>query len=143
MKAEWTSIFGQPAKVSVVNVMHAYRKITEEFVKYYYTTYDNNFINLGGTIKRDTKITYMDEEMIGFNKLCERLSQYNIRSFKHYNMHVISQPLNAKSIIMTVTGEMTANESIYRKKFIETIVIQRAKNNNNFNITNLIFRLIE
>ncbi len=60
-----------------------FRLIAEEFSKYYYTTYDNNFLELSNLCIPNTLFTYLDTELIGFYKLLEIIRYDNIFRFYH------------------------------------------------------------
>lgn len=125
-----------------IDVRLNYRRITEEFCKYYYFLYDTNFFQLNGLYLPDSYFTYLDEEFVGFNSLYEKIRQNNIYKFTHHKMNITSQPVGEKTLLIMTTGCLTINDSIFQQKFAETILLQR-DDNNNFFVNRTIFRLIE
>lgn len=117
-----------------------FRLIAEEFSKYYYTTYDNNFLELSNLCIPNTLFTYLDTELIGFNKLLEKIRYENIFRFNHKEIHINFQPVGNSGILISSHGTISLNDSIFENKFTETILINR-DDNNRFYIVNSIFKL--
>ncbi len=128
--------------VNLFNVMEKYRELTESFCNHFYTHYDDNFPELGNLFLNDTKITYLDEELTGFNQLFERIKGYNIFNFKHHKIDVNSQPVGQRTLLITVNGKISINNSFEIQRFVETILLQR-DDNNQFYIHNYMFKLME
>ncbi|CAH6421289.1 Nuclear transport factor 2 [uncultured virus] len=127
---------------TAIDIRTNFKKITEEFCKIFYATYDSSFVQLGLFFNQNAFITYMDEEFIGFTNLIEKLKLYNIYKFAHHTAHVNSQPIGEKTLLITVSGTLSVNDSIYSQRFMETFFIQR-DDQNHFAIYHCIFKLIE
>jgi len=128
--------------VNLIDVYSEYRNLTEGFCNYYYDLFDNNFPDLSGLFKNDCMITYLDEEMSGFNEYFSKIKQYNIYNFTHHEINVNSQPVGSSGLLITTTGTISINNSIFRNKFSETILLVR-DDQNNFFIHHYMFRLID
>ena len=134
----------QPTTVPIqeIDTRHSYREITKEFCIQYYTMYDSSFMNLANFYAPDSCFTYLDEEIVGFYGLVQRLRQYGIWKFTHHHVNVNSQPLSSSAVLITVTGTISVNNSVLHNRFSETMVLQRM-NANKFYVVNTMFRLIE
>lgn len=129
-------------KYNLVDVKANYKKITEEFCKHYYSIYDTNFYALNNMYKPESCFTYLDEEMVGFNSISNKLKQFNIYKFTHHTIDVNSQPIGDRTLLITTNGKLSINNSTYEQRFIETILLQR-DDNNRFFIYHTIFKLID
>ena len=129
-------------KSVLIDVQENYRKIAEEFCKYYYTNYDSNFMELKDIYSDNSCFTYLDEEIIGFNSLVSKLGIMNIHKFDHKSINVNAQPVGKTSLLILTTGTISVNNSIHVNKFSESILLQR-NNDNKFVVYNTIFKLTE
>lgn len=120
-----------------------YKNFTEELCKIYYNYFDNNFIGLSNLFTNETICTFLDEELLGFNQLINRLNQYGIHKFTHHNININSQPVNDRALLVNVNGTISVNNSNLVNKFTETILLIRSDYDSKYYITNYIFRLIE
>ncbi len=128
--------------VNEVDTRQSYREITREFCTQYYTMYDNSFLNLVNFYVADSSFTYLDEEFVGFYNLIQRLKQCGIWKFTHHHINVNSQPVGQRGVLITVTGTISVNSSLFQNRFSETILLQR-DSANKFYVYNTIFRLLE
>lgn len=127
---------------SLTDIRYNYKKVAEEFCKEYYTRYDNNFLSLGEFFKSNSLITFMDEELTGFQNLCDRLRISNINSFRHIKFHVNAQPVGDDSVLLVVKGTISVNGNLSINNFTETVLIRR-DSFNRFFVENAIFKLTE
>ena len=95
-----------------------YLKIGREFAKQYYSTYDNNFDNLGKYFGNNCCITYVDEKFSNFEDLKKRVNEQFIYKFYHQNLNCNCQPDGPNRIILTVDGNININYKNYNHKFI-------------------------
>lgn len=123
-------------------IRNNYKKITEEFCKYYYNLYDSNFEKISDLFISDILITYLGDELTGYSKYYTKIRQHGIYKFCHHKIFVTSQPVSNKFILININGTVTVNDSFIPNKFIETILLGR-ESNNKFFIYNLIFKLSE
>jgi len=130
-------------RANLVDVKANYKQITENFIKFYYSLYDTDFLKMGQLYKPDACFTFLDEEMIGFNNLVDKLKQYNITKFTHHSVHVNSQPVGDRTLMLMVSGRLSVNSSPYAEnKFMETILLQR-DDQNKFFVHHTMFKLVE
>ena len=128
--------------MSLIDVKDNYRYITEEFCKQYYNLYNSDFLQLANMFHKDCYITFLGEEMVGFNHYAEKLRQLNIYKFVHKTMQVSSQPVGQRTLLINVAGRIAVNYSIEDYRYSESILLQK-DSNNKFYIHNIIFKLIE
>lgn len=118
-----------------------------EFCKYYYDVYDNNFYNLASLYKADSKFTYLDKKILGFNNLHDYIvNGCHIKHFRHKIKNCDVQPLGKNTMLILITGQIKGyknkNDNPKPHNFIETMVIQRKNTNSNFFIQNTIFKFM-
>lgn len=119
-----------------------YKNFAEDFCRQYYNLYDTNFGQLSNFYTADATFTFLDEELFGFNKLCERVGQYNIYRFTHHTINVNTQAVGQYGVMLTVTGKISVNDSIFQQNYVETILLQMDEHARLF-ITNSTFKLFE
>lgn len=140
MNFSWTKNTNN--NISLIDVGANYRMITEEFCKYYYKLFDNNFLQLNEIYQADSFFTFLDEEMIGFCNLVEKIKQYNIQKFTHQTINVNSQPIGERTLLINTCGKLSVNDSMIQYHFSETILLQR-DDNNRFKIHRSMFKLMD
>lgn len=109
----------------LIDVNYKYKQIAEEFCKYYYNIYDNDFKKLASTFHPDAQFTLNNLEIGGFENYNRFLEQNGTRKFEHHDVIVSCQPIGDSNLILTVHGTMSINDSIFVNKFMETLFIQR------------------
>lgn len=125
------------------DVQEVYDIIMNNFCKFYYDKYDNNFDELRSIYTDESLFTYLDEEIIGFSDYKNRIKSYGIYKFIHYNISPTAQPVGNKTLIISVTGNIRVNYNPTTYKFSEVIMLQREKYSNNYFVYNTIFKLID
>lgn len=126
-----------------VDVRNTYKQLAQDFCQKYYSCYDNKFSDLSPLYLNNSQFTFLDNEIVGFNDLINKLKSIGLYQFTHYNMNVISQPLGNNNVIININGTISFNGSIFTKKFLETIILERNNLNNNFYVISTIFKTIE
>jgi len=124
------------------NLRQKYKELTKKFCKDYYFTYDNKFPHLKSLYKPESMFTYLDDEIQGFNKYLQRIKDYGIKKFKHYKINVNSQPVGKSTLLISVNGQISINNSNKKNNFMETILLQKS-NDNKYFIYHTIFKLIK
>lgn len=118
-----------------------YKNITEEFCNTYYRLYDTDINSLSQYYTPTSIFTFLDEDIEGFDGLLSRIKQYNIYSFTHYDRQVNTQPVGNNYILVSVIGDISVNNSGYKNKYTESILIE-VSNNSSIIVHNTIFRLL-
>jgi len=129
------------------DVRYHHKNIAQEFCKQYYTQYDSNFANLSGFYRQDSIFTFLEEEYMGYQNLYNRMiSHYGLQKLTHQIKTIDSQPLGAKTLLITVTGLIRANDHTMPNSqfshFVETMVLQKDDQQNTFFVISTIFRVI-
>jgi hypothetical protein len=127
--------------LGLIDIRNNYNSIGLEFLKYYYRLWDNNFPAIGNLYCDNPAITYLDIDYTNFNNYMWSIRNQGIYKFSHWNYNWKCQPINNNSILIAVTGNISTNDSIYCRKFTETIIIQRDIFDNWY-ILNTIFQLL-
>jgi len=125
------------------NIPYNYKNIADEFCNYYYTTIDNDYLQLDNLFKPTSKFTFVNDEFIGFNNIVNKWkNEYNINSFNHNIISYNSQPIDDNTMLVKVIGSISIN-NIYTNSsyFTETFVVKKDKGDNLY-IHNTIFQLL-
>lgn len=130
-----------------VNILQNYSILAKQFCMYYYTTMDSNLQNLAHLYKADSKITFINNNYLGFNNLYyDIVNVYNIIKFDHQILSYDVQPVGKNTIYILVLGDVIGsvqgNYNNISHKFVESFIIQRDIQANKFYIYNSIFKLL-
>ncbi len=117
------------------NIWNIHRRISEEFIRYYYRQWDNNFPAILNLYSNPT-ITFLGHNMNNPYHIMNYFKRNGIYRFEHERVLGSSQPINNDSILINITGTIRFNNN--RHNFIETLVIKRNNNNNCWYIVNQI-----
>lgn len=138
--------FGSHNIVSYNDVALCYQELAQEFVNLYYTTYDSNIQNLVYFFKAESLFTFIDEEIIGFNNLYNRLvNHYCVYKISHEITSFSAQPMGNKTLFIQVIGNLRVNDHMYNtpvQPFTETFVLQRDDAAAAYFIHNTIFKIL-
>jgi len=128
------------------NISLCYNQLAQEFVNLYYSTYDTNIQNLAYFFKPDSLLTFIDEEIVGFNNLYHRLvNHYGVYKIAHEVTSFSAQPLGNEALFIQVFGNLRANDHIYNtpvQSFTETFVLHRDIATSSYFIHNTIFKIL-
>ena len=130
------------SNLGFLDIRTCYQKIAFDFCKYYYRIWDTNFPMIKDVYSNNPNITYFDQNFNNINSWYNYINNYQgVNKFEHINFKGTAHVLDSSRILIHVTGTITANNSIYWKKYSETIVI-RKNIWDKWYITNSIFKLI-
>ena len=124
------------------DVRNNYEKLGEEFCKYYYSMFDQNFPGLSSIYIQNPCITFQDDKFASFEEFNRRMHNEGIWSFTHHEIKGNSQPVGQDGLLVTVTGTLSKNASLVRHRFKETVLLHR-DGNNRFFIHNSIFKILD
>lgn len=122
------------------NIESSYKEITDKFCQIYYDYYDTDFLKIKDMCADNTYFTYLDSEVVGFEKLLDIIKSKDVNRFKHEDLNITSQPIGQKSLIINVTGTIYVNNNNNKYKFTETIILK--KSGTRYYIQNIIFKVI-
>ena len=126
--------------VNNLYVLNDYKKISENFCKFFYEQFDNNFQTLCHIFLQDALITFMDKEFVGVNGISSYLYENNIYKFEHQVVNGCSQPIDCNTILINTWGHIVLNDTFCTIPFTETFILIK-KNSYRFFIKNWIFRM--
>ena len=118
-----------------------YQKIVYDFCTQYYTAFDSNIMTLANIYYSNSQFTYQDTDVVGFTNFSNMLILKGISNMTHHNMHVSSQPIKPNSILISVVGLVSLNDSINLNKFSETLLLTR-DDSNVFRVHSTIIKII-
>jgi hypothetical protein len=125
-----------------INIQSSYKDIAKQFSKKYYENYDSDYYKLEGMYLPTAMFTYLEEEFVGFANFKKKLQQLNIKAFQHSVNTIDVQPINQDKLYIMTTGTMSVNGDFSRIKFSEFICLSKGANDNNFYISNTMFRIV-
>ncbi|KAI3637703.1 hypothetical protein MIR68_004352 [Amoeboaphelidium protococcarum] len=118
------------------------KAIANEFVKYYYSTFDASRANLAPLYKAQSMLTFEGQEFQGSDKIVEKLSSLPFQKVAHKVTTVDVQPGNTSgnSILVAVTGQLLVdNES--NPQFFSQVFQLNNDGSGNWFVFNDVFRL--
>ena len=102
-----------------------YKKVAREFIKCYYSIYDNNFLDLGNMYATNPSIIFLNDDPNNFLELVGKIVQkYNITKFNHFNLSYEAQ-LIGENVLLEINGNLTIND-FHNMRFTETIVLVKS-----------------
>lgn len=118
-----------------------YAELGKQFCAQYYTLYDTNFPALSTLYHPNSCITFAGDECIGFNNYNNKVIYGGYYSFTHHNVEITVQPLGHNLLLISSNGVISINDSIFKQRFTETIILQQMDNNQIF-VINSVFKII-
>ncbi len=118
-----------------MSCLKEYKEICDTFIYEYYSNMENDIFNGNIHCMFDNKVkcTYNKEEFLDERELTIKLSDEGIEKVVYNIASYNSQPITDKMILLNVYGECIGVKSFSKytdtKKFSETFVISKTKNN--------------
>lgn len=128
--------------MKTMDVRNNYKSITEEFLKYYYETYDKYIPDLANLYSADSKFTWMNNEVMGFNNLLKMFVELNLTSVTHQIKEYSGQPMGPKTLMVNAVGLLNDDNSGNYVKFSESIILQYNEDLESFVIHNTILNIL-
>ncbi len=129
--------------IKVDDVRENYEQIGRDFYEHYYKIFDKNFPDLRDLYIENPCITFRNEKFDSFDKLNRKVFNDRIWSFTHHEISGDIQPVGSDGILINATGILSANTSLMKHKFNDTILLRKNHNNNRFYIHNSIFKVVD
>lgn len=117
-----------------------YLKISTEFSKIFYDTYDNNFNDLGKYFSKNCCITYNKIKFSNFKDFHKKIDNNFIYKFYHKTINGECQPMGPNKVLISINGILNLNYCDKDYEFKETIVLE-SNDLKNYYITNLILEI--
>ncbi|PLN79852.1 putative nuclear transport factor NTF-2 [Aspergillus taichungensis] len=91
--------------------MSNFSEIAEQFVTFYYQTFDNNRQNLAGLYRDHSMLTFETSSVQGTAAIIEKLGSLPFQKVQHQVSTFDAQPSNAEGgILVLVTGALLVDE---------------------------------
>ncbi|KAF9563158.1 Nuclear transport factor 2 [Mortierella alpina] len=113
--------------------------IAEQFVKYYYDTFDAGRANLAPLYRPTSMLTFEAAQTMGASAIVEKLAALPLDGLRHNISTQDAQPL-ADGILINVTGQLLASGESNPQFFCQTFYLKN--DGGNWFIQNDIFRLV-
>lgn len=123
------------------NILDNYTDICSEFCEYYYSGLDKNYNKLKSLYTNDSLFTVYGKDLKGFTEFVTYLKKLGINKMYHDDMDVHSQPVDNSTILISVTGTLTSNQTFLTREFSEVILLSLV-DNNNYRVINTIIKHI-
>jgi hypothetical protein len=120
--------------------MADFNSIAQEFVKFYYSTFDTNRQALGGLYREDSMLTFEQTPFLGAINILEKLQNLPFQKVEHRTDTVDAQPGIADSIIVMVTGALMVEGSDRPMSFTQLFSLK--PDSGSYYVYNDVFRLV-
>ncbi|PYH89816.1 NTF2-like protein [Aspergillus ellipticus CBS 707.79] len=121
--------------------MADFQSIAQQFVQFYYQTFDNERQNLAGLYRNESMLTFETSSMQGVQPIMEKLLGLAFQKVRHETSTLDAQPSINNSIIVMVTGALLIDEEARPMNYTQTFTLCPDGNGSYF-VFNDIFRLI-
>lgn len=122
--------------------MASEQQLGEQFVQYFYSTFDTNRANLRQLYTPDSMLTYEDTTLSGVDAIMEKYANLKFNTCKHEVQSLNVQPTNAASqngVVVFCNGKFFIDDSPNPLNFAQMFHLIKA--NNTYFIINELFRL--
>ncbi|PWY92504.1 NTF2-like protein [Aspergillus heteromorphus CBS 117.55] len=121
--------------------MADFQSIAQQFVQFYYNTFDTNRETLAGLYRNESMLTFETSSMMGVQPIMEKLLGLSFQKVRHEIATLDAQPSVNSSIIVMVTGALLVDEEARPMNYTQTFTLSPDGSGSYF-VYNDIFRLI-
>ncbi|KAL2222818.1 putative nuclear transport factor NTF-2 [Thermoascus aurantiacus ATCC 26904] len=122
--------------------MADFRAVAEQFVNFYYQTFDSNRSNLAGLYRDQSMLTFENSAHQGTANILEKLTSLPFQKVVHKVSTLDAQPSNeAGGILVMVTGALLVDEEQNPQGYTQTFQLLPDGQGSYF-VLNDIFRLV-
>ncbi|HUR01132.1 MAG TPA: nuclear transport factor 2 family protein [Nonomuraea sp.] len=100
-----------------------YAAVAEEFISYYYSTFDADRRSLEGLYRPTSLLTFESSQSHGTKDIVEKLASLPFQKVEHQVTTNDAQPLADGGIIVMVTGALIVDDSPAPVTFVQTFVL--------------------
>ncbi|MER6949197.1 nuclear transport factor 2 family protein [Nonomuraea sp. NPDC000554] len=115
-----------------------YASVAEQFIPYYYNTFDSDRRALEGLYRDNSVLTFESSQTEGAAAIAEKLAGLSFVNVKHEVQTKDAQPAADGAILVLVTGVIEADGSPF--KFAQTFVLMQ--DGGSYYVANDVFKLI-
>ncbi|KAF3908298.1 hypothetical protein AA313_de0206500 [Arthrobotrys entomopaga] len=116
-----------------------YQAVSEQFVTYYYQTFDTNRQGLGGLYRQNSLLTFESSQTQGGTAILEKLANLPFQKVVHKVATQDAQPM-ANGIVVLVTGALMVDDSPAPLNYSQTFVLM--PEGGSYYVAHDIFKLI-
>ncbi|KAJ5861586.1 Nuclear transport factor NTF-2 [Penicillium soppii] len=121
--------------------MADFNSIAEQFVQFYYQTFDANRQGLGGLYRDHSMLTFETSSVLGTQAIVEKLASLPFEKVVHQIATFDAQPSSENGIIVLVTGALLVDEEQKPMNYSQCFKLQPDGAGSYF-VLNDVFRLI-
>ncbi|EPS29771.1 Nuclear transport factor 2 [Penicillium oxalicum] len=119
--------------------MSDFNQIAQQFVEFYYNTFDSNRSGLASLYRAESMLTFETASVMGAEQITEKLTSLPFQQVRHQLATLDAQP-SGDSIIVLVTGALLVDEE--QKPMNYTQLFTLKPQDGSFFVLNDVFRLI-
>ncbi|KAK6336801.1 Nuclear transport factor 2 [Orbilia javanica] len=120
--------------------MADYAAVAEQFIPYYYSTFDTNRQGLSGLYRPTSLLTFESSQTQGANEIIEKLVGLPFQKVQHRVTTKDAQPISGGAIVVLVTGFLEVDDSPVPLNFAQTFIL--APDAGSYYVSHDIFKLI-
>ncbi|KAI1025932.1 hypothetical protein LB503_006905 [Fusarium chuoi] len=118
------------------------KKQTEQFVEFYYNTFDSDRKGLAALYRDHSMLTFESASVLGTQAITEKLAGLPFEKVKHQVSTLDAQPSNDQGgVIILITGALLVDEEQRPMNFSQSFQLARDANGQYF-VYNDIFKLV-
>ncbi|OJJ71897.1 hypothetical protein ASPBRDRAFT_43269 [Aspergillus brasiliensis CBS 101740] len=120
--------------------MADFQNIAQQFVQFYYQTFDSDRQQLAGLYRDNSMLTFETSSQMGVAPIMEKLMGLAFQKVQHQISTLDAQPSVNGSIIVMVTGALLVDEEARPMNYTQTFTL--SPEGGSYYVFNDIFRLI-
>ncbi|KAK5060035.1 Nuclear transport factor 2 [Exophiala bonariae] len=121
--------------------MGDFQTIAQQFVDFYYKTFDTDRAQLAALYKDSSMLTFEKEPFQGTPVILEKLTNLPFQKVQHRVDTVDAQPANEQgAILVLVTGALMVDDQPQPMSYVQTFQLVQAEGS--FFVQNDVFRLV-
>ncbi|KKA27770.1 hypothetical protein TD95_004445, partial [Thielaviopsis punctulata] len=115
--------------------------LTEQFVEFYYNTFDSNRRSLESLYRQNSMLTFESASSLGSSAIAEKLAGLPFQKVKHAVSTLDAQPTVQDGVLVLVTGQLLVDEEQRPMNYTQTFQLMKDATGNYF-VFNDIFKLV-
>ncbi|PSR97401.1 nuclear transport factor 2 [Coniella lustricola] len=121
-----------------------FQDVANQFVPYYYNTFDTNRAGLAQLYRDGSMLTYESTSVIGVAAIVEKLNSLPFQSVKHETSTIDPMPgVDNSGVLIQVTGAIIVDGDAEKPfKFAQTFHLVQEPGTGSFYVSHDIFKLI-
>jgi hypothetical protein len=117
--------------------------IAEQFIEYYYNTFDTDRKTLLPLYREQSMLTFESASVLGAGAIVEKLSGLPFEKVKHQVSTLDAQPtMNEGGIFILVTGQLLVDEEQRPMNYTQSFQLVKDSTSGQYFVFNDIFKLI-